>query len=239
VGTVKEWICGEVGSVPYAEAWHVQRSLVEARQRAGGPPDLLLLLEHPPVFTLGRRGGSEFLTVSEAFLEQRGVPLFHVERGGFVTYHGPGQLVGYPVVDLRANGWKVVDFAAALEEVMIRTAGDWGIKAHRDPRNRGVWVGPKKLGSVGIAVRRWVSYHGFALNVNTDLEPFGWVHPCGLVGVTMTSIAELLGRELPMADVGTALKRHVEEIFGVVLRPGTWQEIRAMAAGRPAVDAAL
>jgi lipoate-protein ligase B len=187
--------------------------------------NIILLLEHPPVFTLGRRGGLKSQKVSKSFLESQGIPIIQVERGGDITYHGPGQLVVYPIVDLRASGWSVVQFVEALEEVMIRTLMDWGIKAERNPKNRGVWVDTSKIGSVGIAVRRSISFHGLALNVNTELEPFSWVHPCGLQGVCMTSMKEILGKEIAMEDVRRVAATHIQEIFHVQMEPKTLDEI--------------
>jgi lipoate-protein ligase B len=197
--------------------WELQVALAAARHEGRLDRDAVLFLEHEPVFTLGRRGGRENLRVARAFLEQAGVPLVHVERGGDVTYHGPGQIVAYPVVDLPAAHLKVVAFVEMLEEVMIRTAADWGVPAGRDPRNRGVWTGGRKLGSVGIAVRRGISFHGLALNVNPDLTPFQWIHPCGLQGVGMTSLARegadgaTVDRTLPL------MRNRVGEVFGVTL----------------------
>jgi lipoyl(octanoyl) transferase len=215
--TTRRWLNVEVPSMEYREALELQRALVDAKIAATLSQDVLLLLEHPPVFTLGRRGSREHLLVAEPFLESREIGLIHVERGGDITYHGPGQLVGYPIVDLRKGRWKIIDFVGALEEVMIDTVGDWGIKAGRNPMNRGVWVGISKIGSVGIAVRRAVSSHGFALNVNTSLEPFSWIHPCGLEGVELTSMKRLLGNEVPMEHVQRAVRLHIQEIFGVEL----------------------
>ena len=211
------WLALDLGLLDYQEAWALQLRLVEARKDGLLKNDVVLFLEHPAVFTLGRRGGLTNLKVSETFLAARGIPLVHVERGGDITYHGPGQLVVYPVVRLPGMGLGVVPFVEGLEEIMIRTAADWSIQAERNPRNRGVWVGPKKIGSIGIAVRRSVSFHGLALNVNTDLEPFTWVHPCGLQGVMITSMEELLGKAVPMEDVKAAVKMHMEEVFGISL----------------------
>jgi lipoyl(octanoyl) transferase len=216
--SLRKWDLVEIPALDYREAWELQLALVEAKAGGGAVPDVLILLEHPSVFTLGRRGSRDHLMVPEGFLRQRGIPIFHVERGGDITYHGPGQLVGYPVVDLRANGWKVVDFVGALEEILIRTVRGWEVQAQRNPVNRGIWVGPAKLASLGIAVRRGISFHGFALNVNTRLEPFQWINPCGLTGVTMTSMEQLLGKELPMEDVREAVKQHVQIVFGIDLQ---------------------
>ena len=219
------WVCIEIPSMNYHEARELQLALVEARCDGDYPYDVVLLLQHPPVFTLGRRGERKHLMVSEHFLNERGVALLHVERGGDITYHGPGQLVGYFIVDMKANRRKVVDFIEALEEVMIRTARDWGVKAARNPLNRGVWVGPAKLGSLGIAIRQGVSFHGFALNVNNSLEPFQWIHPCGLTDTSMTSMKGVLGSELPMEAVLQATKTHIRDVFRVELEPRTIQDL--------------
>jgi lipoate-protein ligase B len=239
--TTRRWLSVEVPSMEYRDALELQRALVDAKIAATLSQDVLLLLEHPPVFTLGRRGSREHLLVAEPFLESREIGLIHVERGGDITYHGPGQLVGYPIVDLRKGRWKIIDFVGALEEVMIDTVGDWGIKAGRNPMNRGVWVGISKIGSVGIAVRRAVSSHGFALNVNTSLEPFSWIHPCGLEGVELTSMKRLLCNEVPMERVQRAIRLHIQEIFGVELESVSLLDIcrllgtRDQAFGREAV----
>ena len=217
VGFPVKWVCVDIPSIEYKHGWELQLALVEARRAGISSRDIILLLEHLPVFTVGRRGGRDHLLVSESFLQRQGIPLYHVERGGDITYHGPGQLVGYPIVNLRANGWRVVDFVEALEEIMIRTVGDWGIPAQRNPINRGVWVGMFKIGSVGIAVRRGISFHGFALNVNTYLKPLEWIHPCGLQETKMTSMWQLLGTEISMEAVRGAVGHHIGEIFGVQL----------------------
>jgi lipoate-protein ligase B len=212
---LKPWLCVEVPLMDYQKALELQRALVAAKAASVLSRDVLLLLEHPPVFTLGRRGNRKHVLVAEAFLGSRGIQVCHVERGGDVTYHGPGQLVAYPIVDLRAGRWKVLAFVEALEEVMIRTVSDWGITAERNSMNRGVWVGNNKLGSVGIAIRRGISYHGLALNVNTSMEPFSWINPCGLEGVGVISMKQALGREIPMEGVRRAAGLHIQEVFGV------------------------
>jgi len=209
----------------YKEALDLQRSLVEAKTSEIMDRDLVLFLEHPPVFTLGRRGGREHLLVDDAILGMRGIEVFHAERGGDITYHGPGQLVVYPVVDLGRKQLKVVEFVGALEEVMIRVATDWGIKAGRNPKNRGVWIGNKKIGSIGIAIRHGVSFHGIALNVNTAMDPFSWINPCGLRGVDMTSMQQVLGREVVIEEVGSATKLHIRKIFGVELEQADVNDI--------------
>ena len=237
----RRWLSVQVPSMDYREALELQRALVDARIAATFGRDAVMLLEHPPVFTLGRRGSREHLLVPEGSLESRGIQLIHVERGGDITYHGPGQLVGYPIVDMRKGGWKIIDFVRALEEVMICTLTEWGIRAGRNPMNRGVWVGRSKIGSVGIAVRRAVSFHGFALNVNTSLEPFGWIHPCGLKGVRVTSVKRLLGKDIPMEDLRRAVGLHIQEIFDVELEQVSLEDIyrllgaKEQALGREAI----
>ena len=162
--------------IPYAEAWDLQARLVEARVSGSLPNDVVLVLEHPAVFTLGKRGGRENLLVPEETLARQGIPIVQVERGGNITYHAPGQLVLYPIIHLERAGIKVVDMVDRLEEVMIRTCAEWGIQAGRNPLNRGVWVGMKKIGAIGIAVRRGVSFHGMALNVNIRSHAI-WLDP--------------------------------------------------------------
>jgi lipoate-protein ligase B len=199
-GGAARWLCAELGLLNYEEAHGLQLRLHTARERRIIKSDILLLLEHPPVFTLGRRGGRENFKVSDVFLREANVPVVHVERGGDITFHGPGQLLGYPILDLRAAGLTVTGYVERLEEVMIRTAAHWGVHAARNPLNHGVWVGDRKLGSLGIAVRRGIAFHGFALNVNMSLEPFGWIEPCGLHGVQMTSIGREIGLRPVAAD---------------------------------------
>lgn len=215
------WHAVDLGRMPYPDAWDLQLRLVEARSQGRVNHDVILFVEHPPVFTLGRRGGRENLLVSEELLRQSGIPIVQVERGGNITYHGPGQLVVYPIVHLPNMGLGVVDLVDRLEEVMIRTCAAWGIAAGRNALNRGAWVGMKKIGSIGIAVRRGVSFHGLALNVNLDLAPFGWIQPCGLEGVGVTSIAREADRPVAMGEALAAVERNIEAVFGIRLEPQT------------------
>jgi lipoate-protein ligase B len=218
---------------PYEATWDLQIRLVKARVEGVLDRDAILFVEHLPVFTLGRRGGLDHLKMPQAFLDDRGIKVIHVERGGDITYHGPGQLVVYPIVALREARCRVVDFVEALEETMIRTVADWGIRADRNPLNRGAWVGGAKIGSLGIAVRHGVTFHGLALNVNTGLEPFGWVNPCGLDGVGVTSMKELLGREIPMEEVRGAARHHMENILGMRLVPLAVKLLENLLNGPP------
>ena len=181
------------GRVPYEIALAWQEALV-ARRLDGGP-DVLLVLEHPPVYTLGRGADARFLGAAA----EGDIPVVQVGRGGQVTYHGPGQLVGYPIVGLRDLRPDVRWYVRGLEEVLISALADLGIAAERRPGLTGVWVGPRKIGSIGVAIRRWVTWHGFALNVALDVSGFAAITPCGIDGVVMTSVA----REGGPSDLGT------------------------------------
>jgi lipoate-protein ligase B len=224
----KRWLCIELPVTGYRETWSLQSDLVVARKDKSIDTDVVLLLEHLPVFTTGNNGGLNNLTVSKKSLEKAGIPLIRVERGGDITFHGPGQLVIYPIVDLRTARLSVLDHIEKLEEVMIRAAQDWGIRVQRNPMNRGIWVGKNKLGSVGIAIRRGISFHGMALNVNLSLEPFGWINPCGLQEIAMTSMAQELSREVSMNRVCEAVKRHLEAVFGVELVMTSLSELQGL-----------
>jgi len=215
--TEKIWICIELPVFQYDNALDLQHELVDARRNEIIDSNIVLLLEHAPVFTLGRRGGIENLRVSKDFLEKLNIPIIQIERGGNITFHGPGQLVVYPIVDLKKAKLEVLEFVKGLEEVMIRTADEWGITAERNLINRGIWVGNNKLGSVGISVRRDICFHGFALNVNGSLKPFDWINPCGLEGVGVTSMEQELSKRVPMNRVRKSVKGHLEAAFGVNL----------------------
>ena len=224
----KIWLSIDFDRIDYQEAWDLQSSLIAARKSQVLQNDIVLFLEHPPVFTLGRRGGRECLLVSEEFLEKSGVQIIQVERGGNITFHGPGQLVAYPIVDLQSARIKVVDFVNGLEEVMLRTAAHWGIAAERNPANRGIWVGIHKMGSIGIAVRRGISFHGLALNVQTDLTPFSWIQPCGLKDVGMTTMQQESAQKISMRQVRTILKAQFEKVFGIEFVTCEWADITSI-----------
>lgn len=211
----------------YETAWRFQGELVSARRSGVLNLNVLLLLEHHPVFTLGLRGGMENLKVSENFLQELGIPVIGVERGGDITFHGPGQLIGYGILDLRSAGLGLGEYVTGLEEIMIRSAGHWGIACERNPLNRGVWISNRKLGSIGVAVRRGVTFHGFAFNVNISLEPFTWINPCGLKGISATSLALELGREVDMCEVRDIVKRYVKSVFQVELITAGFEEVQS------------
>jgi lipoyl(octanoyl) transferase len=207
----------QLGLVDYAAALELQRERV-AQRKAGTIPDTLLLLEHPHVYTLGRNARQENMLVSAEWLASRGAQVFHTDRGGDVTYHGPGQLVGYPILDLTQHRRDISWYMRSLEEVFIRTAQDYGIEAGRSEGAAGVWVGNDKLAAMGVHLSRWVTSHGFALNVNTDLRYFEWIVPCGLQGKGVTSLAKLLGRAVDMEEVAARVVEHFGAVFGLEVR---------------------
>lgn len=208
------WHIAELGTQPYRAVLDLQHRLVEEFHRGTLEADTVLLLEHEPVFTLGHNGGRENLMVSEEVLKQKGIGVVETERGGNITYHGPGQIIAYPIIRMNAAGLDIPGYVEGLEEAMIRTAADWGVSAARSTLNHGVWVGKKKLGSVGIAIRRGISFHGIALNVNLSLEPFSWINPCGLSGISMTSLKEEGAENVDMAFVRDGIIRHLAAVFG-------------------------
>ena len=186
----------DLGTVDYQKALDLQHHLW-SRRVGGEVPDLLLILEHPHVITLGRRGERSSLLVSQDVLEAMEIPLFHTERGGDVTYHGPGQLVAYPIFNLKEYGYRLIKYVCELEEVILAVLRDFGIEGKKDSSNRGVWAEGDKIASIGVAIRRWVSFHGIALNYNTDLKYFDLINPCGLKKVRITSMEKILGRNIP------------------------------------------
>jgi lipoate-protein ligase B len=199
--------------VDYGAAAALQDEL-HARRVAGTVGDTLLLLEHRPVYTLGRSANASHILLNAVELERRGIVRFTTSRGGDVTYHGPGQLVGYPIIHLGGRGLGVLAYVTAVEEVLIRTLTDFAILAGRDSRNRGVWVGNDKIAAIGIRVSRQVTMHGFALNVNTRLDEYGGIVPCGLTSAGVTSMARVLGRAVDMAGIKAAVFSHFRTIFG-------------------------
>lgn len=203
-----------LGLVPYGEALEMQRALVEER-RAGTIPDLLLLLQHPPVVTLGVKGdgGRSNIVASSERLVELGVQVHETGRGGDVTYHGPGQIVGYPIVDLRPDRCDVHRYVRDLEEVMIRVCADYGVGATRVAGLTGVWVGEEKIGAIGVRISRWITSHGFAFNVTTALDHFDLIVPCGLRDRGVASLASHLGRDVPIGEVEDRLAAHFQDVF--------------------------
>jgi lipoyl(octanoyl) transferase len=201
-----------LGRLPYAHGLEVQAQLVADRQ-AGRIVDVLLLLEHDPVFTLGRNAREQHLLVREVLLRARGYEVFQTGRGGDVTYHGPGQVVGYPIISLAPDREDVHRYVRDLEEVMIRACGDYGVEAERVAGLTGCWVGRDKIGAIGVRISRWVTSHGFAFNVVNDLAPYSMIVPCGIPDRGVTTLQRLLGRPVPLDEAQDALARHFAEVF--------------------------
>ncbi len=206
-----------LGVVHYAEALEMQRALVEER-RGGRVPDLLLLLQHPPVITIGSKGrtgngGRANILASAGQLAALDIEVHETGRGGDITYHGPGQIVGYPILDLRPDRCDVHRYVRDVEEVMIRVCADYGIQAGRVKGMTGTWVAAEKIGAIGIRISRWITSHGFAFNVTTNLEHFGLIVPCGIGDRGVTSLARLVGHNVPVAAVEESLVRHFGTVF--------------------------
>jgi lipoate-protein ligase B len=215
------WVV-ELGLAPYAAACDLQRRLVAAR-KAGAVPDVLLLCEHPHVITLGRSGNREHLRASDHLLRQMNVELHTADRGGDITYHGPGQLVGYPILNLAEIRRDVVWYVRQLEEAMIRATADFGVAARRVEGRTGIWVdqpaGEEKLAAIGVHISRWVTSHGFAFNAATDLRYFDLIVPCGIADRRPTSLERLLGRAVTVRDVAPRIVARFGEVFELSMHP--------------------
>jgi lipoyl(octanoyl) transferase len=219
----------DLGLIGYAEAWELQKRIVAAR-KANAIEDVLLLCEHPHVITLGRNGKRENLLVSEHVLRQKGVELHATDRGGDITYHGPGQIVGYPILNLSAIRRDLVWYVRMLEEPMIRATAEFGITAGREPGKTGVWAksgrANEKLAAIGVHISRWVTSHGFAYNVSTDLRYFDLIVPCGIADRKATSLEKLLGRSVEEKEVAPRIATHLGELFGLEMKEATRQELQ-------------
>ncbi len=229
---MKNCLVVDLGLIPYGVAWELQRRVVAAR-KANAAPDVLLLCEHPHVITLGRNGKREHLRASDLLLRQMGVEFCATDRGGDITYHGPGQLVGYPILHLAEIRRDVVWYVRQLEEAMIRASADFGIRAARQAGKTGVWVdvpeaGEEKLGAIGVHISRWVTSHGFAYNVATDLRFFDLIVPCGIPDKRPTSLERLLGRPLSIAEVAPRMVARLGEVFGRAISPATRDDLEEL-----------
>jgi lipoyl(octanoyl) transferase len=211
---VRELEVRRLGLVPYAEALALQRALVEER-RADRVPDLLLLLQHPPVITLGVKGdgGRSNIVVTDERLVELGIEISETGRGGDVTYHGPGQVVAYPILDLKPDRCDVHRYVRDLEEVMIRTCSDYGLPAGRITGLTGTWIGTEKIGAIGVRISRWITSHGFAFNVSTELDHFNLIVPCGISDRGVTSLERAAARKIEIADVEDVIARHFSDVF--------------------------
>ena len=210
----------QIGLIDYMQSYNLQTELLNRRIN-GEIEDTLLLLEHPPVVTIGKSGKLENILATEIQFAEKGISVFFMDRGGDVTYHGPGQLVGYPILDIGSRGRDLHQYVHNLEEVMIRTLGDFGINAFRDNTHPGVWIGDEEIAAIGLKVKKWVSMHGFALNINTDLEPFSLINPCGFADRRATSMSYILSQKLSMAIVTERLIAHFTEIFNAQVVTGS------------------
>ena len=216
----------DLGVLEYKKALELQTKTQQEKIDKIIDEDYIFFVEHQCVFTLGRRGGKENLTVSEKFLSAQNIDIIKTNRGGNITYHCPGQAVMYPVIDLEKNKIGVKDFVYGLEEIMKLTAKDHGIDAGRNKKNHGIWAGNSKIGSVGISVKKGISMHGIALNINPDLEPFSWINPCGLSDISITSIeketdqSKSVGKnyDFSMDRIKNSFIKHFSSVFDYIIR---------------------
>ena len=202
----------DLGFIDYKEAWDLQQE-IHSKRVTSEVEDFLFLLEHPNTYTLGKTAHKENLVGSEDYLTQNKISVYDIDRGGDITYHGPGQIVGYPIIDL--NNWfkDTHKYLRALEEVIIKTCSDYGLKCGRNEKHTGVWIGDRKIAAIGIKVSRWVTMHGFAFNVNTDLNLFNGIIPCGIQDKTVTSLKQELNREINIQEVKEKLLKNFTQLF--------------------------
>jgi lipoyl(octanoyl) transferase len=260
-----ELLVVDLGLIEYGAAWELQRRVVAAR-KAGAIPDVLLLCEHPHVITLGRSGKMSNLRAPDSLLRQMGITFFETNRGGDITYHGPGQLVGYPILNLGEIRRDVAWYVRSLEEVMMRATADFGVASKRVPGCTGVWVDVRrgfaveagkeakevkeveeaeevkdeeKIGAIGVHISRWVTSHGFAYNVSTDLRYFDLIVPCGIAGKRATSLDKLLGRNVEVREVSVRIATHFGEVFGLPPRAAGRDELDALAPHENAQPAGI
>jgi lipoyl(octanoyl) transferase len=231
---MKAGLVVQLGLVEYGAAWELQRRVVAARKTAA-VPDVLLLCEHPHVITLGRNGNLENLRASDHVLRQMGVSFFETDRGGDITYHGPGQLVGYPILNLAEIRRDVAWYMRGLEEAMIRATAEFGIPSRRVAGRTGVWVdapmesgGEEKLAAIGVHLSRWVTSHGFAYNVSTALRYFDLIVPCGIADKRATSLEKLLGRGVKMEEVSPRIVGHLGELLHLDFQPAHYEDLDAL-----------
>ena len=196
----------------YNRVWDFQRRLQKLRYE-GKIPDTLIFVEHYPVYTIGKNGSDSHIVATSGFLQSEGIEVVHIDRGGDVTYHGPGQLVGYPILDLKGHKTSISWYMRSLEEVFIRALSHWGIKGQRSEGYTGVWVGEEKIVALGVRISRWVTMHGFALNVNTDLDHFKGIIPCGIFHRGVTSIQKITGHQVDMEEVKNIVLGSFQDVF--------------------------
>ncbi|MEQ8187586.1 MAG: lipoyl(octanoyl) transferase LipB [Candidatus Eremiobacterota bacterium] len=210
------------GYFDYERCHELQKKIVIFKEN--NFPDVLILVEHPPVITIGHRGKKENILISEEELKKRNISVLRIERGGDVTYHGPGQLVGYPIIKLTDYKLKVREFIERLEEVLIVTLKNYNITGTRNEINHGVWIGNNKIASIGIGIRRWITFHGFALNVNTHIEEFNMIKACGLDNTGIVSMKKIAGKEFPLSEVSGIICHNFSKIFNISLEEISYEE---------------
>lgn len=206
-------LCTDLGLIDYKEAWDLQKHTFELRHQKK-ISDIIYLLEHPHTYTLGKVADEKNLIGSKEYLNKKKISVYNIDRGGDITYHGPGQIVGYPIIDL--NDWQndTHKYLRALEEVIIQTCGHYGIKGIRDPKYTGVWIENRKIAAIGVKISRWITMHGFAFNINTDLSLFTGIIPCGIVDKEVTSLQKELSRSVSIPEVKKILLKNFMEVFG-------------------------
>lgn len=201
--------------VEYGYILDIQRDIVSKKISGSLKEDVLLILEHKPVFTIGKNGNRENLLVHDKFLQDQNIGLYHIERGGDITYHGPGQLIVYPIFNLKSPRIAVKEFVYLLEYIMIQTANYFNISLTRNEKNRGVWYNNRKVGSIGIAIKKGITFHGIALNILLDLTPFSWINPCGLKDIEVTSISNIAGIKIKMDRAKDIIMERFIEVFNL------------------------
>jgi lipoyl(octanoyl) transferase len=209
----KKLIYCNLDTIDYKEAWDLQKSLFELRYQQK-VDDVFLLLEHPHTYTLGKTADEKNLIGNEEYLNKNKISVYDIDRGGDITYHGPGQIVGYPIIDLNNWGKDTDKYLRALEEIIIRTCADYGLPVVRVPKYTGVWIEDRKIAAIGIKVTRWITMHGFALNVNTDLSLYSGIIPCGITNKEVTSLQKELNTEIDIQEVKSKILNHTITIFG-------------------------
>jgi lipoate-protein ligase B len=220
-------VCYRLGLIDYEEAYGLQKR-VWAEKAEGREEDVMLLLEHTPTLTMGKSGNLENLLVDKEALVGEGISLYFTDRGGDITYHGPGQLIAYPIVDLRRRRKDIHRYVHELEEAVIGTLADFSIAGERDEKHVGVWVGTDKICAIGVRVHRWITMHGLALNVSPDLGPFSFITPCGIVERGVTSMAKLLGCAPPMEEVTSSLISHFAGVFSWAVEESAVDKLRCL-----------
>ena len=221
----KEALILNLDTIPYEEAFDLQKRLVEMRSQ-DNINDILILLEHPPVLTVTRKATLKNVLASPDELKEKGISLCKTNRGGDITYHGPGQLVGYPIMDLKEHGKDLHKYIRNIEEMIIKLLRDYDISAHRDKNNPGVWVGKEKIAAIGIAVKSsWTTMHGFSLNINPDLNHYSLIVPCGITDKGVTSLSKLLGKSINQKEVRERLIQHFQEVFNLSTKNISIEEI--------------